>query len=84
MYNNFFGYTLFDLETFDNLSACRDCLLSDCFCFSNIDILSPILSKFFSVALSFSSESCLLVCKPDIPAASSRIIFLSSGLKFII
>ena len=35
--------------------------------------------KLFSAALNLNSASCLLTCKPDIPAASSRIALLSVG-----
>ena len=49
----------------------------------NSDAFTSNLDKFISADLSFNSDSCLLACKPVIPAASSSNILLSSGLELI-
>ena len=60
-------------------------------CFSNstncslyVCSISKSLLKLSVAPLSFNSASCLLLCKPLILAASSRITLLFSGLESII
>ena len=48
-------------------------------CFSCCLLNSSALFKLFSAAPNLNSASCLLTCKPDIPAASSKIALLSVG-----
>ena len=57
-------------------SACFNKFLS---WFSICFIISSAFFKLFSAAVSLSSASCLLTCRPPIPAASSKIALRSVG-----
>ena len=53
-------------------------------CDSNCAITSSRRERLASAAFSFNSASCLRVCKPVMPAASSKINRLAWGLALII
>ena len=59
--------------------ASRACFFKFSNCFSCCLFNSSALFKLFSAELSLNSDSCLRTCKPEIPAASSNIAFLSVG-----
>ena len=45
--------------------------------------MSSAFLRLFSAAVNLSSASCLLACRPPMPAASSRIALLSVGFAVI-
>ena len=59
--------------------ASSACFCKFASCLSCCLLNSSALFKLFSAALNLSSASCLLTCKPAIPAASSSIALLSAG-----
>ena len=75
---------LISVEIFLNRSASFDCFFKTASCSSYVLITSSTRRRLFVAAFKRSSESCLRDCKPKIPAASSRTIFLSSGFACVI
>ena len=66
-------------DKFLYLLASLDCLLRDLTWDANSFNISSSLSIFVSADLILNSASCLLTWRPEIPAASSRILLLSFG-----
>ncbi len=82
-YNIADSYLLISSEISLYKEASSACLTKLFNWFSVCFIRSSAFFKLFSAAFNLNSASCLLACKPPIPAASSSMALLSVGLAVI-